>query len=237
MVLCMDLSKVMVVGNGYVGSGFVSAGCKLGRSSIPDLDGVKYLINCVGYKGENVEKAHELNVEYPLFLSRLCRESDVKLIHISTAKALYESYDPYPKSKRYGDWLVLREASDFTTYHLPWLFKRNGDDFIRTVRRAIDTGSEVTIREEVGSPTYLDDAVKYILDNLDNNRYMSVCVANSYETSRLGYFEEICRLLCRRAPHKTEEDNEDNLCRVKGTIAWLRPWREALTECIENYDE
>ncbi|WP_459210256.1 dTDP-4-dehydrorhamnose reductase [Aquimarina rhabdastrellae] len=142
-----------------------------------------YIINCAAYTNvEQAEKTPQLalavNSNAIKYLTEICKEKSIKLIHISTDYVFDgEKSEPYKindktnpineygKSKLLGEQYIQKYLEKFFIIRTSWLYsKRYGKNFYRTILKKAQTEDKLTITsKEVGCPTDADDLATYII--------------------------------------------------------------------------
>lgn len=147
------------------------------------LNTIDIIINCAAYtavdKAQNdFENADKINRKALKKLSKLSKEQNISLIHISTDyvfdgmghKPYVEEYQTNPKSL-YGKTKVLGEEEmikispkNSIIIRTSWLYSSYGANFVKTILRL---GSEKKtleiVYDQIGTPTYARDLAKTIL--------------------------------------------------------------------------
>ncbi|MBT8260611.1 MAG: dTDP-4-dehydrorhamnose reductase [Bacteroidia bacterium] len=132
------------------------------------------IFNCAAYTEvdaaeDNDELADTLNHKAVKEIAKICKEIDIKLIHISTDyvfngkhfKPYLESdvtkpINVYGKTKLAGEFAILEVApKNSVIIRTSWLYSSFGNNFVRTMLKLSRTHSEVNvIDDQIGSPTY-----------------------------------------------------------------------------------
>jgi dTDP-4-dehydrorhamnose reductase len=154
------------------------------------------LINCAAYtavdKAETeTDRAMAVNATAPGEMARICSETGILLIHISTDYVFdgrsykpYKETDPvnpvsvYSKSKLEGEIRILQENVKGIIIRTSWLYSEYGQNFVKTIlKKGKELGKLKVVYDQVGGPTYASDLAKAILDILPeiaNTRSMEV---------------------------------------------------------------
>lgn len=151
-----------------------------------------WCINCAAYtqvdKAEtDKDLAYLVNERGAYYLASLCKEHNVKLIHISTdfvfngkSAVPYGENDPTNPISVYGDSKLKGEdkvASIFEDYYIirtSWLYSEFGHNFFKTMLNLAQTKNELNvIFDQIGTPTYAGDLAEFIFKiiTLDNNNF------------------------------------------------------------------
>ncbi|WP_422081512.1 dTDP-4-dehydrorhamnose reductase [Ulvibacterium sp.] len=131
----------------------------------------------------DAETAYAVNHLAVAHLAKLAKESNMKLIHISTdyvfegtAQTPYTESDTpnpqtvYGKSKWEGEKALLEvNPSNSVIIRTSWLYSSYGSNFVKTMLRLGQEKSEIkVIADQKGTPTYANDLAKAILEILPN---------------------------------------------------------------------
>jgi dTDP-4-dehydrorhamnose reductase len=143
------------------------------------------LINCAAYTA--VDKAESepglaiaVNAIAPGELARICSQSGIRFIHISTDYVFdgksfipYKETDPvnpvsvYAKSKLDGELKILEQDVKGVILRTSWLYSEYGQNFVKTIlKKGKDLGKLRVVYDQVGGPTYAGDLARAILDIL-----------------------------------------------------------------------
>ncbi len=192
---------VITGGNGQLGSSLLKLGpffkdFELLPIDIQDLDisnkekvnefipGLKpdFLINCAAYTAvdtaeKNEDSAFKVNQTGPEYLSIVCKELGIPLIHISTDYVFpgdsdkpYQENDPtgpvtvYGRSKLAGEKAILRSGVQGMIIRTSWLYSEYGHNFVKSMIRMGREKKEISVvSDQLGSPTYAGDLARSIL--------------------------------------------------------------------------
>jgi dTDP-4-dehydrorhamnose reductase len=141
------------------------------------------LINCAAYtavdKAESeTDRAMAVNATAPGEIARICSETGIRLIHISTDYVFdgrsfipYKETDPvnpvsvYAKSKLEGETRIQKQHVKGIIIRTSWLYSEYGQNFVKTI---LKKGKELrklkVVYDQVGGPTYAGDLARVILD-------------------------------------------------------------------------
>lgn len=152
------------------------------KSFVSD-NNISAIINCAAYTAvDNAEddslNAFMVNDTSVQYLSEVCEEDQVRLIHISTdyvfngeSEAPYNTNDPvdpigiYGQSKRAGELHVLQSSSDSVVIRTSWVYSTFGNNFVKTMLRLGSERDELNVvADQNGCPTYAKDLAKAILE-------------------------------------------------------------------------
>ena len=146
------------------------------------LEGFDVVINCAAYTlvddaEAHPEIAHAVNAEGPRHIARALRQTNSKLIHISTdyvfdgqATSPYSEdsktrpLSVYGESKQRGESAVLEENTVNTAIvRTSWLYGEHGSSFPRTILSAGLTHETLdVVDDQAGQPTWTIDVARHI---------------------------------------------------------------------------
>ena len=148
------------------------------KAAAPDV-----VINCAAYtavdKAEEEEAiCHAVNAIGAGNLATACRESDIRLIHISTdfvfdgqSNSPYTETDKtnpisvYGKTKLAGENLIRQEMDDYLIIRTSWLYGSHGNNFVKTISRiAAERDTLGIVYDQTGTPTYTKDLAEAIIN-------------------------------------------------------------------------
>lgn len=143
------------------------------------------LINCAAYtavdKAESeTDRAMAVNATAPGEMARICSETGIRLIHMSTDYVFdgrsfkpYKETDPvnpisvYAKSKLEGETRIQKQAVKGIIIRTSWLYSEYGQNFVKTIlKKGKELGKLRVVYDQVGGPTYAGDLARAILDIL-----------------------------------------------------------------------
>jgi dTDP-4-dehydrorhamnose reductase len=155
-----------------------------------DTNKIDFCINAAAYtavdKAESeAEKAQAINVVGPKNLAIACKNSKVKLIHISTdfvfdgsSKKPYLETDAtnplgiYGKTKLEGEQAVAANMNEFFIIRTSWVYSQFGNNFMKTMLRlASERDSLSIVSDQIGSPTNAVDLAKAIIQIITKTQY------------------------------------------------------------------
>lgn len=141
------------------------------------------LINCAAYtavdKAESeTDRAMAVNATAPGEIARICSETGIRLIHISTDYVFdgrsfipYKETDPvnpvsvYAKSKLEGETRIQKQHVKGIIIRTSWLYSEYGQNFVKTIlKKGKELGKLRVVYDQVGGPTYAGDLARVILD-------------------------------------------------------------------------
>ncbi|MEQ1490547.1 MAG: dTDP-4-dehydrorhamnose reductase [Terricaulis sp.] len=159
----------------------------------------------------------------------------------------------YGASKLEGERAVLAAHPRSIILRTAWVYDASGANFVRTMLRLAKTRSEVSVvADQKGCPTFATDLANVALDIAARPNSFGIyhCVGQG-ETTWAGFAEEIFRLSAERGgpsatvkaittaefPTRAKRPANSRLdCSKleKDYGARMRPWREAVAECIDE---
>ena len=136
--------------------------------------------------GENKPKVMAINVDGTKNIAKACKETDCKMIYISTDyvfdgqgtepwKADCKDYAPlnvYGESKLQGELNVSEILDKYFIVRIAWVFGINGNNFIKTmlnVGKKFDTLK--VVNDQIGTPTYTYDLARLLVDMVEGGKY------------------------------------------------------------------
>lgn len=161
-----------------------------------------YCINCAAYTA--VDKAEEekdiaflVNAKAVGILSKVCKENNTQLIHISTDYVFDgTSFIPYKEedatnpqnvygySKLEGEKQALLSNPSSIIIRTSWVYSEFGKNFVKTILKLLHEKEEVNVvNDQVGSPTYAYDLAKAILQIISQ-----LAIKDSQSSSAAGIY-------------------------------------------------
>ncbi|WP_019037396.1 dTDP-4-dehydrorhamnose reductase [Psychroflexus tropicus] len=172
---------------------------------------IDYCVNCAAYT--NVEAAEEekdlafqVNTEAVESLSKQCKASHTKLIHISTDYVFdglklspyseTDSVNPinvYGDSKLQGEAMISEHLEHYFILRTSWLYSEFGHNFFNTILKKANEGAALNITtEQIGTPTNANDLARFILNLIQSQsdafgfyHYSNTGEATWYDFARL----------------------------------------------------
>lgn len=183
------------------------AAVRLVEESRPD-----WVVNCAAYtavdKAESEpESARRINVEAVGHLALACRQSDARLLHISTDYVFdgslerpYRTDDEpsplgvYGRTKYEGEQALRHVLGDLATVaRTAWLYGPQGSNFVEAIRRQIDAGKPLrVVGDQVGAPTYTAHLAGGLLALLENNARGTFHITNGGHCTWFEFARAIC---------------------------------------------
>lgn len=150
-----------------------------------------FFINCAAYTAvdkaeEEKELAFEINGKAVGMIAELCRETNCRLIHISTDYVFNgESKEPlketdavdpvnaYGESKLLGEQLALHNNPDAVVLRTSWVYSYYGKNFVKTMIRLMKEKEQIgVVSDQIGSPTYAADLAEAILQIVHSKEWI-----------------------------------------------------------------
>jgi len=172
---------------------------------------------------ENADRVNHIATQY---LAEIAKESNIKLIHISTDYVFNgENFKPYTEddttspngvygvTKLAGE-RVMQEINpkDSIIIRTSWVYSSFGANFVKTMLRlGKERDSLGVIYDQVGTPTYARDLAKATLDIIPNIKNKQVSIYNYSNEGVLSWYDfskEIMRMAnidCQINPIETKE--------------------------------
>jgi dTDP-4-dehydrorhamnose reductase len=192
---------------------------------------IDIIINCAAYTAvdkaeEDVKQADKINHIAVKNLAQVAKESDIKLIHVSTDYVFDgKNYKPYceddttnPNSV-YGTTKLAGENAlkeiapkNSIIIRTSWVYSSYGNNFVKTMLKLGKSKDELgVIYDQVGTPTYARDLAKTILDiypKLENEKPDIYHYTNEGVLSWYDFAKEImkmAKLPCKVNPIETKD--------------------------------
>ena len=141
-----------------------------------------YCINCAAYTAvdlaeEQSDLAYAVNSEGPKNLALICKEYQVKLVHISTdfvfdgqQRTPYSETDApnplsvYGASKLQGERNIQDVMENYFIVRTSWLYSEYGKNFMKTMLKLSETRDQISVvSDQIGSPTYAGDLAEGLI--------------------------------------------------------------------------
>ena len=193
---------------------------------------IDLLINCAAYNAvdkaeEEKEIAELINTKAVKLLAEICKENDVKYIHISTDYVFNgKTFLPYKEtdtpnansvygiSKLKGEKEALK-YDNALIIRTSWLYSSYGKNFAKTM---LDLGAEResinVIFDQIGTPTYAHDLAKAIIsiiNHINNNKDFNPGIYNFSNEGVCSWYDfAVCimksaGLSCKVLPIETKD--------------------------------
>jgi len=146
-----------------------------------------FCINCAAYTAVDLAesdsgKVEIVNVLAVKNLAEACKESNAKLIHVSTdfvfdgtSNIPYTEKDEtkplsvYGKTKLDGETAIQNILDEFFILRTSWLYSEYANNFMKTMLRLGAERSELgVISDQIGSPTYAKDLARVIVEIVES---------------------------------------------------------------------
>jgi dTDP-4-dehydrorhamnose reductase len=228
----------------------------------------EYVINCAAYTAvdkaeDEPEVARKVNVDGVANLSRLCKEYNSTLIHISTDFVFSgKGYQPlseedevspisvYGSTKLEGEKIIPDYLSNYFILRTSWLYSEFGNNFVKTILRLGKEREELrVIWDQVGTPTYAVDLAGCIIDLIKSGskqhgtyHYSNEGLASWYDFTKAIF--RIANLSTTVIPVRTSEYvtkaerpafSVMDKSKIKQTLGISIPhWEESLIKCLNS---
>lgn len=247
------------------------------QANILDIEGLRsifarekpaYCINCAAYTAvdkaeDEVELARKINRDGAENLSRLCKEYDVTLIHVSTdfvfagnlASLLIETdvaepVNIYGLTKLEGEQIIAETSSKYFILRTSWLYSEFGNNFVKTMMRLGTEKDELRIiSDQLGTPTYAVDLAKCIFHLIESGsqqyglyHYSNEGVTSWYDFAKAVF--DIGGIAVKAIPIRSAEYITKAIrpafsvmdkTKIKNTFGIEIPyWRDSLIECMDK---
>lgn len=198
----------------------------------------------------NRTKVFSINVEGTRNIAEAAKIVDAKMIYISTDYVFdgtgerpwepddqcYAPLNVYGQSKLDGEMIVSSILDKYFIVRIAWAFGLNGRNFIRTMIQAGKTHDSVrVVNDQMGTPTYMADLAKLLVDMAGTDQYGFYHATNS-EVSPGGYISwyDFCCEIYRQyglsttvIPVTTEEFGQSVAARPRNSRLGKRKLTEA----------
>jgi dTDP-4-dehydrorhamnose reductase len=212
-----------------------------------------------GCEDTKKELAERINGYGAGIIADLCREHNVRFVHISTDYVFdgkktvpYKENDlpspisVYGTTKLMGERAVLEKNPSSLIVRAQWLYGKGGENFItKVVNIAKQSGTLRVVNDQRGSPTYARDLAEPLIALIEKGKSGIYHLANSGSCTWFEFAGEIFRLLeidTAIIPISSEELERkakrpsysvfDMWKFQKDTGLKIRPWQEALREYL-----
>ncbi len=159
----------------------------------------------------NRDVVYASNALGPKHLAEACRRCSVPLVQISTNEVFagepdtfYYEYDQptphsvYARSKAAGEQAVRSTVEQHYIVRVAWLYGVGGNHFPAKIIAAADKfGSLKVVDDEIGNPTFAEDAAEAIRQIVQTQRYGTYHLINEGFTSRYELAAEALQLTGR----------------------------------------
>ena len=229
------------------------------KSYNPDV-----LVHCAAYTAvdkaeDDEETCRKVNVDGSENLAVACKETDAKMLYVSTDYVYAgdgdkpfdttDRTDPksvYGRTKLEGENAVKRHLSKYFIVRTSWVFGINGNNFVKTMLRLGAERDELNVvDDQIGSPTYTPDLARLICDLIVTDKYGIYHGTNENYCSWAEFASEIMKLGGRKAavnpiptsqyPVRAQRPLNSRLsksCLDEAGIRRLPSWQNALERYI-----
>jgi dTDP-4-dehydrorhamnose reductase len=206
------------------------------------------------------ELAYGVNALGTQNVALACQRCDAAMVYISTdyvfdgtKEGAYWEWDTpnpqsvYARSKLAGEHCTQALLRRFYIVRTAWLYSQGPKNFVQTVRQLADERDELHfVTDEIGSPTYAPDLARALGMLIPHPLYGIYHFTNTGICSRYEWAKAILELSGRpdypifptegyERPAKVPARSElRNFCGARQLGITLRPWREALAECLRG---
>jgi len=231
---------------------------------------IELIINCAAYTNvndaeTNKRQAIKVNLDAVRNLVEVCEEKKIKMIHFST-DYVYNSdnlnpinedsninpVNYYGISKREGEKIIEKSASDSIIIRTSWLYSMYGNNFVKTMIKKGEKGEKIyVINNQFGCPTYSKDLVDCTLNIMVSNKlnkYKVYNFSNQGYTNWYDFTKKIfelkkinCQIIALNSDKYKSIANRPKYCvtdksRIKKIFnITIREWDKALEEFIINH--
>nr|MBN1228345.1 dTDP-4-dehydrorhamnose reductase [Anaerolineae bacterium] len=158
--------------------------------------------------------------------------------------------NPYGYSKWVAEQVVERFAGHYMIVRTSWLYAPGGANFIHKILTRARSGEPLrVVTNEVGSPTYVNDLARAVIELIRTNRQGVYHLVNEGGCSRYDFARAILELADLDIP--IEPITSDAFERASSPPPYapldnvfaaalgvkMRPWQEALAEYIREYEQ
>ena len=201
----------------------------------------------------NPEAAQRINALGTRNVAVAAQQVGAKLVYISTDYVFdgskgepyweYDDVNPlsvYGRTKWLGEEMVRRFSSRYYIVRTAWLYGEGEGNFVGTVLRLAEEHESLQmVTDEVGSPTFVLDLARAVIELVGTSAYGTYHLSNAGTCSRYQWTREILDLAgydrIRLVPGQNYERLApvpkkvalENVCAAELGIT-MRPWRDAL---------
>jgi len=210
------------------------------------------------------DAAYRVNVLGARNVAQAARRVGAKVVYFSTDYvfdgAATEPYDEdaptgplsvYGRTKLLGEQATREANPDHLILRLAWLYGSTGHNFVRTILRLAREKDELRIvDDQVGSPTFTEDVVRQLWTAIEDGCSGTYHCVNAGQVSWHAFATRIVRRLglsipvvpirtedyptpARRPAYSVLANRKFDLEQLNG----MRPWEDALDDCLLRYHE
>jgi dTDP-4-dehydrorhamnose reductase len=228
------------------------------------------VINCAAYTNVELAEsesdlANEVNGYAVGKLAEICNSQGIYFVHFSTdyvfdgaqtkpycEDALTAPLNAYGKSKLLGEELALSVNPGSLIVRISWLFSLHGKNFLNTMRKLFDQGTEVrVVDDQVASPTYAlvlaSDIVSWMKRDATFGGGGLMHYSHNGITSWFGFAQEIKDCLAsdvvliatttnsfKSAVTRPKFSKLENARFHEASGLQMISWQEAVSLCLKN---
>ena len=213
------------------------------------------------------EKVRQINAFGPKYIAEACAKIGAKTVQISTdyvfpgtGEKPYEVNDPigpssvYGSTKAEGEEGVRKANPKHFVVRISWAFG-SGPNFVRTMLRLAETHDKLTVvGDQIGSPTYMEDLARLLVDMALTEEYGTYHATNEGFCSWAEFATEIFRQAgkqveveavtseeyLRRNPNQARRPLNSRLSKQALIDHGFKPlpsWQDALTRYLQSLKE
>ena len=185
--------------NELTGRGIEAVGVDIDEMDITDAESVsnvirreapEAVIHCAAYTAvdaaeENEAICRRVNADGPQNIANICKELNIKMLHISTDYVFNgqgehywkpeDACDPqsvYGRTKYEGELAVRNTLDKYFIVRIAWVFGINGKNFVKTMLNLSKNNKTIrVVNDQFGSPTYTYDLAKLLADMVMTDQY------------------------------------------------------------------
>jgi dTDP-4-dehydrorhamnose reductase len=227
------------------------------------------VINCAAYTAVDraetePDAAYRVNVLGARNVAQAAERVGARVVYFSTdyvfdgtATQPYDEEAPlgplsvYGRTKLLGEQATREANPDHLILRLAWLYGSTGHNFVRTILRLAREKDQLRIvDDQVGSPTFTEDAVHQLWTALEEGCSGTYHCVNAGQASWYTFASRIVRRLglsipvipihtqdyptpAHRPAYSVLADRKFELERLNS----MRPWEDALDDCLLRYRE
>jgi len=222
------------------------------------------VVHCTEYEAidraeQNKDLCYNINVRGTENIAKACKKVGSAMMYISSnyvfdgkKKGAFKVNDDkhpvnqYGISKSCGEDALMRILDEYYVVRVSWVFGRNGRNFVNTTLNRAKLNDKICVEcDQIGSPTYMPDLAKLIVDIIQTKDYGIYHATNEGYCSLYEFAKKILEYTnidCKIVPISTEMvDNKANRIlnarldnsklETKG-FSKLRNWQEALQDYL-----
>jgi len=211
---------------------------------------------------QNKDLCYNINVLGTENIARACKTVGSSMLYISSnyvfdgkkneAFKVNDNKNPvnqYGISKSCGEDALMRILDKYYVVRVSWVFGKNGRNFVNTTLNQAKNNDEICVEcDQIGSPTYMPDLAKLIVDIIQTKDYGIYHATNEGYCSLYEFAKKIieyANINCKIIPiHTKKTANKAKRilnCRLDNSkletkgFSKLRNWQDALEDYLLNY--